>query len=268
MSRLETIALSTGVALPVLLCGDLRSATPLLLLHGYSDSHLSMQPLIDSLPESVPILAPTQRGHGDAEKPPGGYAIVDLANDVTALLDAFGLARVHVAGHSMGAAVAATFAAREPARVARLVLMGAFADFRDKPEVRALNEEVQALSDPVDAAFVRAFQQSTLSQPVAPAFFEMVVAESLKLPARVWQALCEGFLAHDLPGALAAVRAPTLVVWGDEDGFCSRADQGRLVAEIPDAHLSIHHGANHALHWERPGAVAADVAAFLAARDE
>ncbi len=263
MPTTETVTLPDGVSLPVFVRGDVRASTPLLILHGYSDSHLSLAPLIAALPASLPVIAPTQRGHGAADKPHGGYAIADLAADAFAILDALGAPRATAVGHSMGAAVATLMAASRPARVDRLVLIGAFADMASNPDVRGLHEGVCGLSDPVDATFVRAFQAGTLSTPVADAFFEMVVAESLKLPARVWAALCAGFLEVDLPGAMRAVQAPTLVVWGDEDGFCKRSDQDAILAAIPGATLRVHGGANHAVHWERPAAVAADIAAFL-----
>jgi hypothetical protein len=51
--------------------------------------------------------------------------------------------------------------------------------------VRELWESVSKLTDPVDPAFVREFQRSTLAQPVPSAFFEMIVDESMKMPAAV-----------------------------------------------------------------------------------
>lgn len=258
------LRLRTGVTLPAVMQGD--GATPLLFLHGYSDSHRSMAPLLAQLPEHVRAIAITQRGHGDADKPAGGYGLDVLAEDAAAVLDALNAPRAIVVGHSMGAAVATLLAAAQPERIAGLVLMGAFADFR-KPEVEGLVAEIAKLAEPVDHGFVEAFQASTLSEPVSEAFFAMVVAESLKLPARIWQALSAGFMACDLPAALARVRAPTLLIWGDQDGFCARADQDAILAAIPDAQLRVHTGANHALHWERPAAVAADIAEFVESTD-
>jgi len=50
------------------------------------------------------------------------------------------------------------------------------------------------LRDPLEPAFARAFQESTLARPVPPRLLETVVAESLKVPARVWRATFQGFL--------------------------------------------------------------------------
>jgi pimeloyl-ACP methyl ester carboxylesterase len=56
-----------------------------------------------------------------------------------------------------------------------------------------------------------------LAQPVPPEFLEIVVRESLKLPARVWRAaLLEGLLEADFSEELAKIQVPTLIFWGDQ----------------------------------------------------
>jgi len=109
---------------------------------------------------------------------------------------------------------------------------------------------------------VREFQESTLAQPVPPAFVDMVVQESLKLPARVWHAAFEGFLEDDFAGELDRVKAPTLILWGDRDALLTRADQEALRGAIAGSRLVVYEGAGHALHWEEPARFAADVVAF------
>jgi hypothetical protein len=70
-----------------------------------------------------------------------------------------------------------------------LVLVGAFAALARNPDCVAFGEaSIAPLSDPIDPAFVRAFQESTLARSVPKAFLDRVVSESLKVPARVWKA--------------------------------------------------------------------------------
>ena len=87
--------------------------------------------------------------------------------------------------------------------------------------------------------------------------------ESLKVPARVWRAAFEGLFEDDFAAELGAIAAPTLALWGDRDGFARRADQDALVAGIPGARLVVYEGTGHALHWEEPERVAADLTAFV-----
>ena len=71
-SAVDSVALSTGVTLPYVTQGD-TSGVPVLLLHGYADSWRFFEPLLAHLPQSVHAYAPTQRGHGDADRPRAGY---------------------------------------------------------------------------------------------------------------------------------------------------------------------------------------------------
>ena len=92
---------------------------------------------------------------------------------------------------------------------------------------------------------MREFQESTVSEPVPAAFLERIVAESLKLPARVWQAWLREMTEAEVPSAAGTIGAPTLVLWGDRDAYCPRASQDALVAAIPGAQLVAYEGVGH-----------------------
>lgn len=245
-------ALASGVRLPYVAQGA-ADGLPVLLLHGATDSWRSFTPLLPHLPASWRVLAYTQRGHGDADKPPDGYMLDDLAADAAALLDAMGIERCVVVGHSMGSAVALRFALAHPERTLALGLIGAFATLHDNAGVRELWEGVvSTLEDPVDEAFVREFQQSTIGRPIPADFFEQVVSESSKVPAFVWRALFGGFLERDLSKDLHHIAADTQILWGENDLFCSRAEQDRLCSLLPRATMQAFPGVGHAVHWEEP----------------
>jgi pimeloyl-ACP methyl ester carboxylesterase len=145
----------------------------------------------------------TQRGHGDSGRPDTGYRTRNFAADVGAFVAALGIDGCVVVGHSMGATNAARFAIDAPERVRDLMLAGSFASYRAKPDLREFwQTAVAPLRDPVDPAFVREFQESTLAKPVAPSFLDMVVGESLKLPARVWRDSFAGFFEDEVVGDL------------------------------------------------------------------
>ena len=262
-SIIKSVELPNQVRLPYVEQGD-ASGVPVLLLHGVTDSWHSFEPVLPHLPASIRAFTLTQRGHGDASRPAAGYRFQDFAADLAAFLDALHLDAAVIAGHSMGSSVAQRFAIDYPERTLGLVLMGAFATLPSNPDVRELwDSTVSKLTDPVDAGFVRAFQESTLARPVPQAFFETIVQESLKVPARVWRATFGGFLADNFSGELNKITAPTLIVWGDQDAFCPRRDQEMLAAAIAGSQLVVYAGAGHALHWEEPERFAADLVAFV-----
>ena len=237
---------------------------PILLLHGYTDSCRSFKTVLEAMPTQFRTLAPSLRGHGDSSRPSHGYRTRDFAEDVATFVRAVESRPVVVVGHSMGSAIALRLAIDHPDLVCGLVLVGAFATFSgNEGFVELYREGISELEDPVDERFVRDFQMSTLANPIDPGFMRSIVHESLKLPADVWKQAARGMLEDDFSQELDRVEARTRILWGDADVFSPRSDQARLVRSIAKADLSVHPGAGHALHWERPQALVAELQEFL-----
>jgi non-heme chloroperoxidase len=261
MTPATMIDLPTGVALPYTEGGD-PSGIPVLLLHGYSDSLHSFDLLVPQLPPFLRVIAPSQRGHGDAERPRSGYRPEDSAADAVALMDALGVEAAVIVGHSGGGYTAQRLALDYPDRTLGIALLGTFHSFHDNPGVLELGQAVAGLADPVDPAFVREFQEACVAEPVPADFLDAIIAESCKVPARVWRSYLAGLLEADVPTETGVIAAPTLILWGDRDAFAPRDDQDALAAAIPGAELVIYHGTGHCPHWEQPERAAADLAAF------
>jgi pimeloyl-ACP methyl ester carboxylesterase len=239
------------------------TGVPLVLLHGITNSWHSYELVLPHLSPTIHAFALSQRGHGDSERTVSGYTPHEFAADVAAFLDEHGLARAVIVGMSMGGTVAQRFAIDYPDRAIGLVLISTFATFQDNLALPEFSDVVSKLSDPIDASFVRGFQESTLAQPIPPAFLDTVVAESLKVPARVWQAALTGLVNNELFGELGQITAPTLIMWGDQDAYVPRTDAEKLAAAITGARLVVYPGTGHALHWEEPAHFAADLTAFV-----
>ena len=260
--RLSRIALPTGVELEYLEQGS-RNGEVVVFLHGYTDSYRAFDLNLPTFPRDKKVYALTQRGHGDSSKPATGYAPADFAADVIAFLDAKGIARATLVGHSMGSLVAHKVAAEHPNRVEKLVLIGSGPTVAGNPTALYLEEVVNTLTDPVDPDFVREFQASTFALPIPPGFLDTAVSESLKVPASIWQQAMTGMLNSDHSALLPNITAPTLIFWGDLDGFFGQADQDALLAAIPDSRLIHYVGTGHAPHVEQPARFVHDLADFL-----
>jgi non-heme chloroperoxidase len=180
---------------------------------------------------------------------------------VVAFLDATGVERALLAGHSHGATIARRVAADHPDRVLGCVLAGAFSPLREQPVLAALLDEFRELGDPVAPAYAREWQESTLANPVPEPFLEMVVSETCKVPVRVWDAAMRGLL-DERAEPQPVIAAPTPLAWGEHDAMVARGDQDDLLGAIPGSRLLVYEGAGHALHWEQPARFGADVAAF------
>ena len=101
---------------------------PLLLLHGYPQTHLMWRKVAPLLAAEFTVVAPDLRGYGDSSKPPAGpgnanYAKRALAQDQVETMAALGFDRFRVAGHDRGARVAHRLARDHPERVERLALL-------------------------------------------------------------------------------------------------------------------------------------------------
>ena len=259
--RFADAQLATGVRLHYAEQGD-SAGRPVILLHGYTDSWFSYSRILPSLSSTYHAYAIDQRGHGDSERPASGYDMADLAADVVAFMDVMGLRQATLVGHSMGSLVAQEVALASPERVTRLILVGSGTNVQSE-DMLQLQQAVNALDDPVLPEFAREFQVSTIYHPVPDDFLDRAVAESLKLPARVWRAALAGVLAVDYTGQINRIQIPTLVLRGDHDAIFSQAAQDALAAGLANAVLKMYSETGHALHWERPGEFISDLEGFI-----
>ncbi len=258
----KSVEIRNGLTLEYLEHGG-PSGLKVVFLHGVTDSWRSFEAVLTHLPAFLHAFVPSQRGHGDSGRPEAGYRCVDFSADLHAFMDALEIPSALVVGHSMGSYVAQQFAIDHPERTLGLVLIGAFPTLRGNPGVRALwDSAISRLADPVDSGFVLEFQKSTLAQPVPPSFLDTVVGESLKVPARVWRATFADFLEADFSTELERIKAPTLIIWGDQDAVVPRSEQHLLNDFIQGSRLIVYPGAGHGVHWEDPARVASDLSAF------
>jgi non-heme chloroperoxidase len=261
--QLAMMPLSTGVRLNYAEKGD-QSGEAIIFLHGYTDSWVSFRRVLPLLSPEYHAFALSERGHGDSDKPECCYTLDDFAADVDAFTDALGIEEATLVGASGGSFMAQRVALDYPHRVSRLVLISSAATLLDNEAVMGLGEEMLALEDPISPEFVREWQQVNVYQPVPDEFFDKMISESLKIPARIWRNYWEGVvLAPDHASRLGEIDVPTLIMWGEKDAVFSREDPERLAAAIPGATLKVYPETGHAVHWERPEWVVRDLEEFV-----
>lgn len=245
---LDVVRLSNGVTLHYASQGP-RTGPAVIMIHGYSDSWFSFSRVLPLLSGELRVVVPDMRGHGDSDRPERGYRVTDLADDVVHLMDALDIAKAVVVGHSMGSFVARKVYELAPSKVSRLVLVGAGPSTQTEIFM-ALCAVVGVLTDPVDEAFVRDFQMSTVCAPVPRAFMEAAIANSRRMPARIWQAVLQGLVEDQVRLGRPEVR--TLVLGGREDTVFSANEQMVLARQFPLGELHLVDGVGHSLHWEQP----------------
>ncbi len=104
------------------------SGPPVLLLHGYPQSHVMWHEVVPVLAQHFTVVAPDLRGYGDSAKPEASadhasYSKRESAADQVAVMAALGFEKFALVGHDRGARVAHRLALDHPERVQRLVLI-------------------------------------------------------------------------------------------------------------------------------------------------
>jgi 3-oxoadipate enol-lactonase len=208
-------------------------------------------PQVPALAERYRVVTYDTRGHGESSSPAGPYSLDDLVDDVLALLDRLGVRRAHVAGLSLGGMMALRLAAREPARVDRLVALATSA----KPDPQGFLDRAAAARSGGTAPLA----PTVVSRWLTPAY----AAEHPDLVARLeamivaaddegYALCCEVVAAVDLREDLGRITAPTLVVSGAEDPALPPPHQQAIAEGIAGASLvSVSPGA-HLPNLEQP----------------
>ena len=255
--------LPTGVNLEYVEQGD-PSGTPVLLLPGGYDSWRAYESVLPHLPESVRVFAISQRGHGDSSKPDTGYLFQHYADDAIAFLDAHNIDAAYFVGHSLSTMVAQRIAIDAPDRVRGIFLIGAGYSVANNPAMPEIRDNIiMKLEDPIDPDLVREFQEKAFGQPLKDEQVDSLINEPLKIPAHIWKAVFEGMIKDDHSDSLHKIKAPVLLIWGDQDKMCDRSEQDSLKAAIPGAQLIIYEGLGHSPHWQVPDRLAIDLVNFV-----
>lgn len=256
------VRLPNGIHLNYVELGD-PHGEPLLLLHGFTDSSRSWYLMVPHLGE-YRLLIPDQRGHGGSDAPTCCYCSGQFADDARLLLDALGIERAAVAGHSLGSMVGISLAADHPERVSKLVLIGSTALV---PVQRGdwLYDNVAALAEPLDPSseFIRAWHPANQPTPIDPLFAEAVRQEFMTIPLHVWRGVVRELAYVPVGRHAADVTAPVLVLSGGKDPLFPPEHHASLLAAVPQAQAQVFPELGHNPIWEEPEAIAATMIRFL-----
>lgn len=223
-------------------------------LHGLADDLGIWKKLAPALAQRGRTVVVDQRAHGKSEAPPGPYRREDLAADVRAVLDAFGIERTILVGHSMGGIIAMTTALAVPDRVAGLVLLGTASQCSGPVAEWYERIAVAAESEGLDG----------LRRAIFGARSERRIAGDAQGLAHVTRCLRS---LHDDPltPKLASVCCPTLLLVGDKDPMGPGAS-AIIQKAIPGSVLEVVPERGHWLHVEAPESVLEAIDRFLATR--
>jgi len=291
--ELQRVALPTGVELDVAVAG-LPTNPPIILLHGFPESHRTWRHQIADLAEDHFVLAPDQRGFAKSSKPEGvgNYTPDKPVADMIALADRFDLERFTLVGHDWGGAIAWMAALNHPDRVARLIIVNAphpfifqksmFDDMAQREAsqyIRAFrNTDLERHIDSIglsaffDGSFMRHtdFEKVKGEKPIyleqwgqpgaMTAMLNWYRASAVQVPAMDETPERPAFLDGPFP----PLKMPILVIWGLGDKALLPVQLEGLEALVPDLTLEKLAGVGHFAPWEAPEKVTGTMRDWLA----
>lgn len=232
-----------------------------LLTHGFSASaHMFAGVAADLADAGHTAVTWDIRGHARSDSPadPAAYSAALAVGDMVAVLDAAGVDRAVVLGHSLGGYLSLELLLAHPGRVRALVLVGTGPGYR-QDEAR---DDWNRMAERMGAAFeTRGLDALGRSEEVAAGVHRD--ARGLALAARGILTQRDGRVMAALPG----IAVPTLVVVGEHDApFVGSARY--MAGKIPGARLAVVPAAGHAPNISQPAAFAAELRSFLTSLPE
>lgn len=246
---------------------------PLVLIPGLGYDGWMWHKMIMGLAEHFQVISFDNRGSGQSDKPAGPYSAQMLAADVIGMLDAFGITKAHIMGHSMGGFIAQAIAVDYPERVNKLILSAT--NFGGPHHIPITAEAMAVLmdlsGDPIDRLkrgiviscapgfvadnpeFVEYWVDYRVQHPIDPAGYQAQLAIGLSLISE----------AASFEHKLERVNAPALILFGKHDKVVPPGNAELLAGKLTNSKIEILDGAGHFFPFETPEEANAAVVRFL-----
>jgi 3-oxoadipate enol-lactonase len=240
---------------------------PVLLIMGLgypSDMWWRTRPALDSRYRTIVL---DNRGVGRSDVPPGPYPIALMASDAVAVLDAAEVESAHVFGISMGGMIAQEFALQYPTRVRSLILgctaAGGPSAVRAEPEVTELlmNRGSMTAEEAALASIPYIYDRDTPRRRIDD---DLAIRRPWFARPEAYMAQLQGILAWEADSRLPQLKAPTLVIHGENDRLVRLANGELIASRIPGAKLVTLPNASHIFPTDQSAACHAAILEFLA----
>ena len=234
----------------------------LLFIHGWANSSAVWTDLVEVLDSSgLRLLVPDLRGTGASARPAGEYTLERACRDLLAVADHAGAERFALVGHSMGGTVAQYLSATWPERVQGQVLFAPMLA-GGVPLPEQLAGIMRGCTGNREA--IRGIYTSG-ARTLRPESIERLLDDAMTIPAPAIEGYFDAWQKASFTSKLSAIRAPTLVVVGDDPFLSLDVLRAAVVSPIQGARLAYLPGVGHNVMIERPHGCASLLQAFAAA---
>lgn len=228
-----------------------ENAPIVMLSNSLMSNHTMWDPQMDALTETYRVLRYDTRGHGGTDTTPGPYSIQLLAEDAIALLDALNIDKVHFTGLSMGGMIAQYVGAHYPERVLSLILCDTASEMPtlDMWNERIAKAENHGIASLLDGTLQRWFTQTFRDNDTAS--IEKVAEMIRTTDANGYIGCANAVRDMSQTSILSKIKAPTIIITGEEDPACTVEQAKVLEANIDGAQLVILKDAAHLANIEK-----------------
>lgn len=235
------------------------------LLHSLGADRRMWRDQIAGLRDRYRVVAPDARGHGES----GWADPVDVdawVADLRRVLDAAGVERAALVGVSLGGIQAIAYAAAHPDRVSALVVADSFVELpADVAAAKISGLAGQAAAEGMHAT-ADSYVADTFTRVPLPDGADLIRTAIAGMDTHAYAESVRACFGTRIADRLAAVRAPSLVLWGDADRKTPRALSERIAAGIDGAEMREIPAAGHLSNLENPAAFTRLIDGFVGGR--
>jgi pimeloyl-ACP methyl ester carboxylesterase len=233
------------------------SGEPLILIMGLGADGAVWELHAQAYEQHFRCILLDNRGAGLSDKPAGSYTTTMMADDTAGLMQALGIPKAHVAGISMGGAIAQNLALRHPDKVQSMVLVSTWAQCDVYTKVIFEHfKKMRAAANPGD--FMELLQLWIFAAEHTAAHHDDLLQGQRDardnpnpMPQHAFNAQCDACITHDTLDSLHKMRVPTLITVGTADIFTPYHFSKAIHERITGSELFVLEGVGHAHHWEK-----------------
>lgn len=234
----------------------------ILMLHSNGATFETWSLNVKELSREFRLIIPDIPGYGHSTKPDTIKSTGQLTGYILEFIDTIKIDKFSIMGNSLGGIIGIDLASRSPEKVDKLVLIATPSGLKNEMEklLLILNSWIK------DDGIPSINEQDGLKiTPQCDKTILHIINGNLKMAGKTFKEVNDAVMNYDYTGALKNVKAPAMIIWGDEDGVLSINCAWDLSRQLKDAPVHILKGAGHSPHFDKPDELNRLVRNFLLA---
>lgn len=242
---------------------DQGQGDPLILIHGVGMQSAAWEPQIAALSQNHRVIALDLPDHGSSDALPEGSMLPSFVDWCADIVDTFGFQQINIAGHSMGALIAAGFAATYPDKTNRVALLNGVFRRDDAAREAVQKRAAQIKNGEVDleTPLARWFGDAPMEQAARAQVARWLKQMSPSGYATAYTAFAHGDITY--ADQFVQIKCPLLALTGDGDPNSTPAMARSMAAQAQNGKAVILKGHRHMANLTAPDAVNANLTTWL-----